>query len=214
MNFNELGLHGDLLKAINELGFETPTPIQQQTIPMLNAEPTDLVALAQTGTGKTAAFGLPILNHINCENKNVQALVLAPTRELCVQINNDIRNFGKYLHGFSSVAIYGGAKIDGQIKDIRRGVQVVVATPGRLIDVIERKVINLKTVNIVVLDDKINNKFPDSVVSNNSSKIYVGHIRPVSNSTFRRWNFFISGDQLKRGAAYNVYLILLKLLDK
>ena len=153
MNFNELGLHGDLLKAINELGFETPTPIQQQTIPMLNAEPTDLVALAQTGTGKTAAFGLPILNHINCENKNVQALVLAPTRELCVQINNDIRNFGKYLHGFSSVAIYGGAKIDGQIKDIRRGVQVVVATPGRLIDVIERKVINLKTVNIVVLDE-------------------------------------------------------------
>jgi len=153
MNFNELGLHGDLLKAIAELGFETPTPIQQQTIPKLNAGRTDLVALAQTGTGKTAAFGLPILHQIDFDNKNVQALILAPTRELCVQINNDIKNFGKYLRGFSSVAIYGGAKIDGQIKDIRRGVQVVVATPGRLIDVIERKVINLKTVSIVVLDE-------------------------------------------------------------
>lgn len=153
MTFQEIGLHSDLLRAVTDLGFETPTPIQQQTIPLLAKQETDLVALAQTGTGKTAAFGLPILNSVNCDNKTVQALVLAPTRELCVQITNDIKNYSKYLKGFGVTAIYGGARIDGQIKDIKRGVQVVVATPGRLIDMIERRVINLNTVKIVVLDE-------------------------------------------------------------
>ncbi|MBL7919335.1 MAG: DEAD/DEAH box helicase [Bacteroidia bacterium] len=153
MTFQEIGLNSDLIKAVTDLGFTNPTPIQQQTIPLLAKEQVDLVALAQTGTGKTAAFGLPILNAINCDNKTVQALVLAPTRELCVQITNDIKNYSKYMRGFGVTAIYGGARIDGQIKDIKKGVQVVVATPGRLIDMIERRVINLNTVKIVVLDE-------------------------------------------------------------
>ena len=153
MTFQELGLNSDLLKAVTDLGFETPTPIQQQTIKLLTTQKTDLVALAQTGTGKTAAFGLPMLSTIDCNNKTVQALILAPTRELCVQITNDIKNYGKYLKGFGVTAIYGGARIDGQIKDIKRGVQVVAATPGRLIDMIERRAINLNTVKIVILDE-------------------------------------------------------------
>ncbi len=153
MTFQELGLNSDLLKAVTELGFQNPTPIQQQTIPALSNQKTDLVALAQTGTGKTAAFGLPLLNKIDCDNKTPQALILAPTRELCVQITNDIKNYGKYLKGFAVTPIYGGARIDGQIKDIKRGVQIVVATPGRLIDMIERKAINLNTVKVVVLDE-------------------------------------------------------------
>jgi ATP-dependent RNA helicase DeaD len=153
MTFQELGLNDDLLKAVTDLGFETPTPIQQQTISLLSKQTTDLVALAQTGTGKTAAFGLPMLNTIDCNNKSAQALILAPTRELCVQITNDMKNYSKYLKGFAVTAIYGGARIDGQIKEIKRGVQVIVATPGRLIDMIERRVINLNTVKIVVLDE-------------------------------------------------------------
>jgi ATP-dependent RNA helicase DeaD len=153
MTFHELGLDSDLLKAVNDLGFVTATPIQQQTIPLLTAESTDLVALAQTGTGKTAAFGLPLLQKIDRGDRTVQALVLAPTRELCLQITNDIKNFGKYLQGFSVVAVYGGARIDNQIKEIKRGVQVVVATPGRLIDLIERGAVNLRTVRTVVLDE-------------------------------------------------------------
>lgn len=153
MTFEELGLNSDLLKAVSELGFTSATPIQQQTIPLLSSKKTDLVALAQTGTGKTAAFGLPMLNMIDCDNRTVQSLILAPTRELCVQITNDIKNYGKFIKGFGVTAIYGGARIDGQIKDIKRGVQVVVATPGRLIDMIERRAISLATVKIVILDE-------------------------------------------------------------
>jgi ATP-dependent RNA helicase DeaD len=153
MTFEELGLHSDLLKAVTDLGFQSPTPIQQQTIPLLSGKRTDLVALAQTGTGKTAAFGLPILSSVDLNNRTVQALILAPTRELCVQITNDIKNYSKYLKNFGVTAIYGGARIDGQIKDIKRGVQVVVATPGRLIDMIERRAISLSTVRFVVLDE-------------------------------------------------------------
>lgn len=153
MTFEELGLNSDLLKAVSELGFTNPTPIQQQTIPLLSSKKTDLVALAQTGTGKTAAFGLPMLSTIDCDNRTVQSLILAPTRELCVQITNDIKNYGKFIKGFGVTAIYGGARIDGQIKDIKRGVQVVVATPGRLIDMIERRAISLATVKIVILDE-------------------------------------------------------------
>ncbi|MBX3164473.1 MAG: DEAD/DEAH box helicase [Bacteroidetes bacterium] len=153
MTFQELGLNSDLLKAVTDLGFQTATPIQQQTIPLLSKEKTDLVALAQTGTGKTAAFGLPMLSDIDVNNKSVQALILAPTRELCVQITNDVKNYGKYMKGFGITAIYGGARIDGQIKDIKRGVQVVAATPGRLIDMIERRAINLNTVKFVILDE-------------------------------------------------------------
>ncbi len=153
MTFQEIGLNSDLLKAVTELGFVNPTPIQQQTIPLLSKQQTDLVALAQTGTGKTAGFGLPLLNLIQTNDRSVQALILAPTRELCVQITNDIKNYSKYMSGFGVTAIYGGARIDNQIKDIKRGVQVVVATPGRLIDMIERRAINLNTVKVVVLDE-------------------------------------------------------------
>jgi ATP-dependent RNA helicase DeaD len=153
MTFSELGLSSDLLKAVSDLGFQTATPIQQQTIPLLSNQQTDLVALAQTGTGKTAAFGLPLLNTIDSNDRTVQALILAPTRELCVQITNDIKNYGKYMKGFAVTPIYGGARIDGQIKEIKRGVQVIVATPGRLIDMIERGVIKLNTVKVVVLDE-------------------------------------------------------------
>ncbi|NBQ48654.1 MAG: DEAD/DEAH box helicase, partial [Sphingobacteriia bacterium] len=153
MTFQESGLHSDLIKAVTDLGFTSPTPIQEQTIALLANERTDLVALAQTGTGKTAAFGLPLLNQIDVADKNVQALILAPTRELCVQITNDIKNYSKYLKGFNVTAIYGGARIDGQIKEIRRGVQVIAATPGRLIDMIERGVIKLSTVQTVILDE-------------------------------------------------------------
>jgi len=153
MTFQEIGLNKDLLRAVSDLGFETPTPIQQQTIPMLSQQPADLVALAQTGTGKTAAFGLPALSKIDLDHKHVQVLVLAPTRELCVQISNDLKNFGKYMPGFSVCAIYGGASLENQARDIKKGVHVIAATPGRLIDMIERGVVKLHTVRIVVLDE-------------------------------------------------------------
>lgn len=153
MTFHELGLDSDLLKAVNDLGFVKATPIQQQTIPVLSSSRTDLVALAQTGTGKTAAFGLPLLQQVSNADRSIQALVLAPTRELCVQIANDIKSFGKYKKGFSVTAIYGGARIETQINEVKRGVQVIVATPGRLIDMIERRVVNLGTVRTVVLDE-------------------------------------------------------------
>ncbi|MDP3556297.1 MAG: DEAD/DEAH box helicase [Bacteroidota bacterium] len=153
MTFQELGLNDDLLKAVTDLGFTTPTPIQQQTIPQLSKQLTDIVALAQTGTGKTAAFGLPILNSIDLDNKKVQALILSPTRELCVQITNDLKNYSKYMRGFGITSVYGGASIENQIRDIKRGVHVIVATPGRLVDLIERRAVNLNTVKIVVLDE-------------------------------------------------------------
>lgn len=166
MTFEELGLNSDLLKAVTDLGFQTATPIQQQTIPLLAKELTDIVALAQTGTGKTAAFGLPLLDKIDVNEKKVQALILAPTRELCVQISNDLKNYSKYMRGFSITAVYGGASIENQIKDIKRGVQVIAATPGRLLDLIERRVVNLNTVKIVVLDEAdemLNMGFKDSI---------------------------------------------------
>lgn len=153
MTFQELGLNDDLLKAVTDLGFTSPTPIQQQTIPQLSKSLSDVVALAQTGTGKTAAFGLPILNNIDLDNKKVQALILSPTRELCVQITNDLKNYSKYMRGFGITSVYGGASIENQIRDIKRGVHVIVATPGRLVDLIERRAVNLNTVKIVVLDE-------------------------------------------------------------
>lgn len=166
MTFEELGLKHDLMQGIADLGFVNPTPIQQQTIPLLSNTTTDLVALAQTGTGKTAAFGLPILNTIDIDNKTVQALILAPTRELCVQISNDMKNFGKHMRGLSITSVYGGASIENQIRDIKRGVHIIAATPGRLVDLIERRAVNLKTVRIVVLDEAdemLNMGFKDSL---------------------------------------------------
>src|SRR5687768_17356666 len=128
--FEELGLQENILKAVGDLGFTTPTPIQEKAIPVLLSGTKDLIGLAQTGTGKTAAFGLPLLQLIESGKKFPQALVICPTRELCMQIVNEIEIFKKYLTGVQVVAVYGGASISMQIRDIKRGVQVVVATPG------------------------------------------------------------------------------------
>jgi ATP-dependent RNA helicase DeaD len=153
MTFQDLGLEPMLLKAVTEMGFENPTPIQEQTIPQLQDKSTDMVALAQTGTGKTAAFGLPLLQKLDLNSKFTQSLILAPTRELCVQISKDLINYSKYMNGLRVTAVYGGAPIMGQIRDVKAGSQVIVATPGRLIDMIERKAIDLSHVDIVVLDE-------------------------------------------------------------
>ena len=151
--FEELGLQQKLLKAVDELGFTQPTPIQEKAIPVLLSGTKDLIGLAQTGTGKTAAFGLPLLQLAEAGKKYPQALVICPTRELCLQIVNEVEQFKKHSPGIHVVAVYGGASISMQIRDIRRGVQIVVATPGRLIDLIERKAINLEEIKYVVLDE-------------------------------------------------------------
>ncbi len=151
--FGELGLNEELLKSVEELGFTQPTPIQEKAIPVLLSGTKDLIGLAQTGTGKTAAFGLPLLQLIDTAKKHPQALLVCPTRELCLQIVSEIENFKKHSRGINLVAVYGGASISEQIREIRRGVQIVVATPGRLIDLIERKAINLEEISYVVLDE-------------------------------------------------------------
>ena len=151
--FEALGLNEQLVQAITEMGFEIPTPIQEKAIPVLLSGTTDFVGLAQTGTGKTAAFGLPLLHLIDTNQKYPQALIVCPTRELCLQICNDLMNFKKYVKGLSVEPVYGGASIVMQIRELRKGVQIVVATPGRLIDLIERKAIDLQKVKYVVLDE-------------------------------------------------------------
>jgi ATP-dependent RNA helicase DeaD len=166
MTFEGLGLGPELLKAIGALGYTQPTPIQEQAIPVLLSGTKDLVGLAQTGTGKTAAFGLPLLQLVDKEKKFPQALIVCPTRELCMQIVNEIELFKKYIPGMHVVAVYGGTPIGGQIRELKRGVQVVVATPGRLIDLIERKAINLEEIKYVVLDEAdemLNMGFQDDI---------------------------------------------------
>ncbi|MCK6600918.1 MAG: DEAD/DEAH box helicase [Bacteroidetes bacterium] len=152
-DFQSFGLNEAILRAISELGFETPTPIQEKMIPHLLNTPGDVVGLAQTGTGKTAAFGLPILNFINPKSRLPQALILSPTRELALQITRDLESFSKYLPGVSLIAVYGGAPIDRQIRAIKSGVQIVVATPGRMLDLINRKVVDFSKVEYLVLDE-------------------------------------------------------------
>ncbi len=151
--FEELGLQEKLLQAVTDLGFTTPTPIQEKAIPVLLSGTKDLIGLAQTGTGKTAAFGLPLLQLIETGKKFPQALIICPTRELCLQIVSEMELFKKHMSNVHVVAVYGGSSISMQIRDIRRGVHVVVATPGRLIDLIERKAINLEEIKYVVLDE-------------------------------------------------------------
>ena len=153
ITFDALGLDDRLIQATNALGFVNPTPIQEKAIPVLLSGTTDLVGLAQTGTGKTAAFGLPLLQLMDVEKKHPQALVVCPTRELCMQIVNEVELFKKFIPGMFVVAVYGGTPIGQQIRELRRGVQVVVATPGRLIDLIERKAIDLEQIKYVVLDE-------------------------------------------------------------
>jgi ATP-dependent RNA helicase DeaD len=151
--FINLGIRHDIVNAISELGFENPTPIQEQSIPVLLTGSNDFVGLAQTGTGKTAAFGLPLLELLDFEENHPQALVLCPTRELCLQITNDIKNYSKKMGNVNVVAVYGGASISDQLRQIRRGVQIVVATPGRMLDIINRKAIDFTKVKFVVLDE-------------------------------------------------------------
>ncbi len=151
--FETLGLMPQLVQATTDLGFDTPTAIQEKAIPVLISGTTDFVGLAQTGTGKTAAFGLPLLQLANPTEKYPQALIVCPTRELCLQITNDLELFRKHIKGLYVEAVYGGASITMQIRNIRKGVQIIVATPGRLIDLIERKAIDLQKVKYVVLDE-------------------------------------------------------------
>ena len=152
MTFEELGLKSEVLKSLEELGFSTPTPIQQEAIPHLLGEESDFVGLAQTGTGKTAAFGLPLVNRIDTSMKIPQGLIICPTRELCLQIAKDLKQFSKHLK-LNVVAVYGGTDIRAQMKEIKRGANIIVATPGRLCDLIKRKAITLGEVETVVLDE-------------------------------------------------------------
>ena len=164
--FEELGVSEDIRRAIEELGFEHPMPVQEEVIPYLLGNKNDVIALAQTGTGKTAAFGLPLLQKVDAQNRATQAIVLSPTRELCVQIADDLNDFSKYINGMNIVPVYGGADIRPQIRIIKHGVQIVVATPGRLVDLINRGVMELNQVNNVVLDEAdemLNMGFSDSI---------------------------------------------------
>jgi len=151
--FEALGLNEQLVQAVADLGFETPSEIQQKAIPVLLSGTSDFIGLAQTGTGKTAAFGLPLLQLIDATQRHAQALVVCPTRELCLQITNDLEKYKKHSKNIFTEAVYGGASIMMQIRNLKKGVQIVVATPGRLIDLIERKAIDLQKVKYVVLDE-------------------------------------------------------------
>lgn len=166
MTFEELGVSEPLRHAIEDLGFETPMPVQEKVIPHLLGQEGDVVALAQTGTGKTAAFGLPVLQRIDVERHVPQALILSPTRELCLQIASDLVAFSKYIPGLSVLPVYGGSSIQSQIHALRQGVQIIVATPGRLIDLINRGVVKLDDVHTVILDEAdemLNMGFVDSI---------------------------------------------------
>ena len=164
--FEELGVSEEIRRAITELGFESPMPVQEEVIPYLLGSNNDVIALAQTGTGKTAAFGIPVLLRLNPESHETQALVLSPTRELCLQIADDLKDFSKYMKGINIVAVYGGASIENQIRALRHGAQVIVATPGRLIDLMHRGKANLENVYNVVLDEAdemLNMGFTESI---------------------------------------------------
>lgn len=164
--FEELGVSEPICRAIQELGFEQPMPVQEEVIPYLLGNGNDVIALAQTGTGKTAAYGIPVLQKVNPEEKHTQALILSPTRELCLQIADDLADFSKYVPGLHVVPVYGGASIEMQIRQLRKGAQIIVATPGRLIDLMKRGVAQLDAVNNVVLDEAdemLNMGFTESI---------------------------------------------------
>lgn len=164
--FEELGVAAPILKAIQEMGYENPMPVQEEVIPYLLNEARDVIALAQTGTGKTAAFGLPVIQKVEVQKNVPQVLVLAPTRELCLQIAGDLNDYSKYVNGLHVLPVYGGSSIESQIKALKRGVQIIVATPGRLIDLINRRTVNLETIRYVVLDEAdemLNMGFTESI---------------------------------------------------
>lgn len=151
--FEELGISSNILKAITEMGYKNPMPVQEKVIPYLLKQGNEIIALAATGTGKTAAFGIPILQQIQICCKHPQAIILCPTRELCLQITNDINNYSKYLKQLKILSIYGGSNIENQIKILQRGIHIIVATPGRLIDLINRKIMSLQHIDNIVLDE-------------------------------------------------------------
>ena len=164
--FEELGVSPEIRKAIEEMGYENPMPVQEEVIPYLLGENNDVVALAQTGTGKTAAFGLPLLQQIDVKNRVPQSLILCPTRELCLQIAGDLNDYSKYIDGLKVLPVYGGSSIDSQIRSLKRGVHILVATPGRLLDLMERKTVSLSTVHNIVMDEAdemLNMGFTDSI---------------------------------------------------
>ena len=166
--FEQLGLNESLLLAVKDLGFENPSEVQEKAIPLLLEKDTDLVALAQTGTGKTAAFGLPLIQKIDAGNRNTQALILSPTRELCLQITNEMRNYSKYEKGINVVAVYGGASISEQAREVKRGAQIIVATPGRMQDMINRGYVNISQIDYCILDEAdemLNMGFYEDIVS-------------------------------------------------
>ena len=164
--FEELGVSPEIRKAIEEMGYENPMPVQEEVIPYLLGENNDVVALAQTGTGKTAAFGLPLLQQIDVKNRVPQSLILCPTRELCLQIAGDLNDYSKYIDGLKVLPVYGGSSIDSQIRSLKRGVHIIVATPGRLLDLMERKTVSLSTIHNIVMDEAdemLNMGFTDSI---------------------------------------------------
>ena len=164
--FEELGVNAAIRKAIEELGFVQPMPVQEAVIPYLLGNENDVIALAQTGTGKTAAFGIPLLERIDTSRRETQALVLSPTRELCLQITDDLRDFAKYMDGIHVEAVYGGAAIEPQMRALKKGVEIIVATPGRLVDLMHRGYAHLEEVTNIVLDEAdemLNMGFSDSI---------------------------------------------------
>lgn len=166
VSFESLGVSGEILRAIKEMGYEYPMPVQEKVIPYLLGHNNDVVALAQTGTGKTAAYGLPVLQKIDIARNEVQAVIMAPTRELCLQISDDLKDYSKYMLGLRVLPVYGGASIEPQIRSLKKGVQVIVATPGRLVDLMERGVAKLNNVENVVLDEAdemLNMGFSESI---------------------------------------------------
>jgi ATP-dependent RNA helicase DeaD len=166
INFEEMGFTPGILKAIQELGFDQPMPVQEKVIPLMLGGESDIIALAQTGTGKTAAFGLPLVQATDTETNNTQALILCPTRELCMQITGDLTDYARFTGKLKILAVYGGASIDNQIRGLKKGVHIIVATPGRLIDLIGRGAAKLSSVNTVILDEAdemLNMGFLDSI---------------------------------------------------
>lgn len=164
--FEELGVSPEIRRAIEEMGYENPMPVQEEVIPYLLGENNDVVALAQTGTGKTAAFGLPLIQQIDVKNRIPQSLILCPTRELCLQIAGDLNDYSKYIDGLKVLPVYGGSSIDSQIRSLKRGVHIIVATPGRLLDLMERRTVSLSTIRNVVMDEAdemLNMGFTDSI---------------------------------------------------
>ena len=164
--FEELGVSPEIRKAIEEMGYESPMPVQEEVIPYLLGENNDVVALAQTGTGKTAAFGLPLLQQVEIKKHVPQSLILCPTRELCLQIAGDLNDYSKYIDGLRVLPVYGGSSIESQIRSLKRGVHIIVATPGRLLDLMERRTVSLSTIHNVVMDEAdemLNMGFTDSI---------------------------------------------------